>query len=131
VEGELMGHIPLLVDGSRELAQARAALDDTNAKVDVLFAQKVRSNQYQSQAQRDAALQEELKSIEGYEASQEQRRGEVQEEVKQVEGRVKEIEESLTVKEKHLEERKAFIEERGQKWEELKRQEDKSLEKKK
>jgi structural maintenance of chromosome 3 (chondroitin sulfate proteoglycan 6) len=131
VEGELMGHIPQLQDKSRGLAQARAALDETKAKATVLYAKQTRSNQYTSQAERDAALREELQSLERYEASQATRRTEAQEEAKQVQEQMKVIETSMTEKAQESQEGKKFMEERAQQWDHLKKQEDTLQEKKK
>ncbi|UZJ51798.1 hypothetical protein CBS101457_001118 [Exobasidium rhododendri] len=131
VEGDLMGHIPLLADKAKDLADKRAQLDDTNAKVGLMFAKEARSNQFQNQAQRDAALQGELQSLGEYETLQRRSREEVQEEAMQVEARVKAIEETVTQKEEAMEQRKKFIEERSAKWDELKKQEDHLTEKKK
>ena len=130
-EGELMGLIPLLADKEKELAQARATLDDSKAKIDVLFAKQSRSNQYNSQADRDAALREELTSLGEYDESLRRQMTEAAEEGKDVQGRIGEIEHDLVQKADQLEERKRFIEQRGQAWEELKKQEDALMEKKK
>jgi structural maintenance of chromosome 3 (chondroitin sulfate proteoglycan 6) len=131
VEGELMGLVPQLEDQERSLTQARAALDDTKAKIGVLLAKQARSNQYETKAQRDVALREEVKSLGEYETSQTATRSEVQDEVREMQTRLSSIGSTLSEKLAAWSREDAFIRGRASKWDEIKSEEDKLMDERK
>lgn len=131
VEGELMGLLPQLEDQERGLAQARAALDDTKAKSSVLIAKQARSNQYETKAQRDAALHEEIKSLDLYETSQTATRSEVQDEINEMQTRLDRIGSTMSEKLAAWDREDAFVRGRAAKWDEIKDEEDKRMDERK
>jgi structural maintenance of chromosome 3 (chondroitin sulfate proteoglycan 6) len=131
VEGELMGLLPLLEDEEKELAQARSALEDIKAKSSVLVSKQARSNQYRTKAERDAALREEITSLEQYQTSQTTTKREVQVEINEMQSRVAGITSDLSTKVDQMNARVAFVQERAEKWEKIKSEEDELIEKRK
>jgi len=131
VEGELMGLLPLLEDEERELAQARTALDDTNAKSSVLLSKQARIKQYRTRAERDAALREEITSLEEYETSQTATKNDIHGEINEMRSRLATIGSELSTKVEQMNARTAFVQERAEKWDRIKIEEDQLTEKRK
>lgn len=130
-EETLMGLIPQLEDQQKLLSRARAALEDTKAKSNVLFAKQARSNQFQTRAQRDAALEAEVKSLQTYEASQTARRLEILTESRETQDKLLEIEASLADRIASVEESKASAEHTRQRWNELQAEVDQLVDRRK
>lgn len=109
-EAELMTLRPDWEQKSAELEAARSDLERTKANVGVLFAKQGRSTQFSSQAERDAALRQEITSLERFEVAQQARKAEAQAESARLKTRIEEVEAELAQRETRLEERRKMLE---------------------
>lgn len=130
-EGELMGLLPEWEEKTASLEDARQSLSDVKARLAILLAKGGRSAQFQTQAQRDAALQEQVGQLQAVEKTQSDRSADVEATREEIRRKLDEVEKTMQARQEQLDERKKIKEDSSTAWSEKKARREELAEKKK